>query len=141
MWKQVVQSQNVKDRLNFITLAGPKLQVKINQKRVELIQPLDELEAEYDQARVINNWLTAFLQSTSKIEENRKRYLDMIGMTNTDIDKFVNQTDQAVSELVVAARSVEDRVQDTERYREKIKSILDKLRKWGVIMTIDWDKF
>ncbi|WP_295626863.1 hypothetical protein [uncultured Nitrosomonas sp.] len=129
MWKQVVQSQNVKDRLNFITLAGPKLQVKINQKRVELIQPLDELEAEYDQARVINNSLTAFLQSTSKIEENRKRYLDMIGMTNTDIDKFVNQTDQAVSELVVAARSVEDRVQDTERYREKIKSILDKLRK------------
>ncbi len=69
------------------------------------------------------------MQSTSKIEENRKRYLDMIGMTNTDIDKFVNQTDQAVSELVVAARSVEDRVQDTERYREKIKSILDKLRK------------
>ncbi|MDP1602978.1 MAG: hypothetical protein Q8M03_06895 [Legionella sp.] len=137
MWKQVVQSQDAKDRLNFIALAGPKLQVKINQKRVELIQPLDELEAEirsklkaeYDQARAINNSLTAFLQSASKIEENRKRYLDMIGMTNTDIDKFVNQTDQAVSELVVAARSIEDRVQDTERYREKIKSILDKLRK------------
>ncbi|MER2512124.1 MAG: hypothetical protein ABTQ25_06855 [Nitrosomonas ureae] len=136
-WKQVVQSQDAKDRLTFITLAGPKLQVKINQKRVELIQPLDELEAvirsklksEYDQARAINNSLTAFLQSASKVEENRKRYLDMIGAASTDIDKFVNQTDQAVSELVVASRSIEDRVQDAEKYREKIKMILDKLRK------------
>ncbi|PTQ85533.1 hypothetical protein [Nitrosomonas ureae] len=136
-WKQVVQSQDARDRLTFITLVGPKLQVKINQKRVELIQPLDELEAairsklksEYDQARAINNSLTAFLQSASKVEENRKRYLDMIGVTSTDVDKFVNQTDQAVSELVVAARSIEDRVQDAEKYREKIKIILDKLRR------------
>ncbi|SEF71573.1 hypothetical protein [Nitrosomonas ureae] len=136
-WKQVVRSQDAKDRLTFITLTGPKLQVKINQKRVELIQPLDELEAvirsklksEYDQARAINNSLTAFLQSASKVEENRKRYLDMIGAASTDIDKFVNQTDQAVSELVVASRSIEDRVQDAEKYREKIKMILDKLRK------------
>lgn len=135
-WKQVVQSQDATDRLTFITLVGPKLQGKINQKRVELIQPLDELEAvirsklksEYDQARAINNSLTAFLQSASKVEENRKRYLDMIGVTSTDIDQFVNQTDQAVSELVVAARSIEDRVQDAEKYREKIKMILDKLR-------------
>jgi len=61
MWKQVVQSRDAKDRLTFITLVGPKLQAKINQKRIELIQPLDELEtemrsrlkSEYDQARAL----------------------------------------------------------------------------------------
>lgn len=137
VWKQVVQSQDPKDRIRFITLVGPRLQEKINSKRIELIQPLNELEAtiknklksEYDQARAINNTLTAFLQSASKVEENRKRYLDMIGITDKDVDKFVNETDQAVSELVDAARSIEDRAKDAEKYREKIKEILNKLRK------------
>jgi len=137
VWKQVVQSQDPKDRLKFITLVGPKLQEKINKKRVELIQPLDELEAtiknklksEYDQTRAINNTLTAFLQSASKVEENRKRYLDMIGVTDKEVDKFVKETDEAVSELVVAARSIEDRTKDAEKYRARINEILDKLRK------------
>lgn len=137
VWEQVVQSQDPKDRLKFITLVGPRLQEKINKKRIALIQPLDELEgtiksklkSEYDQTRAINNTLTAFLQSASKVEENRKRYLDMIGITDKEVDKFVNETDQAVSELVDAARSIEERTKDAERYREKIKGILDKLRK------------
>lgn len=137
VWKQVVQSQDPKDRLIFITLVGPKLQQKINRKRIELIQPLDELEAtiknklksEYDQTRAINTTLTAFLQSASKVEENRKRYLDMIGITDNVVEKFVNETDQAVSDLVDTARNIEDRAPDADKYREKIKGILDKLRK------------
>lgn len=136
VWKQVVQSQDPKDRLKFITLVGPKLQEKINRKRIELIQPLDELEvtitnklkSEYDQTRAINNTLTAFLQSASEVEENRKRYLDMIGITDKEVDKFINETDQAVSELVSAARSIDDRAKDVEMYREKIDGILEKLR-------------
>ncbi|PSJ17441.1 hypothetical protein [Nitrosomonas supralitoralis] len=137
VWKQVVQSQDAKDRLRFLVLTGSKLQARINQKRIELIQPLDELEMqirnklklEYDQARAINNSLTAFLQSASRVEENRKRYLDMMSVTTADIDKFVNQTDQAVTELVVAARDIEDRAKDAEKYRKKIRDILDKLHK------------
>lgn len=137
VWQQVVQSQDPNDRLQFIILVGPKLQEKINRKRIELIQPLDELEVtiknklqwEYDQTRAINNTLTAFLYSASKVEENRKRYLDMIGITDKEVDKFVSETDLAVSELVDAGRSIEDRAKDAEKYREKIKNILEKLRK------------
>ena len=134
---QVVKSEDPKDRIKFITLVGPKLQVKINGKRVELIQPLDVLEStiknrlksEYDQTRAINNTLTAFLQSASKVEKNRKRYLEMIGITDKEVDKFVNETDKAVSELVTATRSIEDRTKDAENYRAKINEILEKLRK------------
>jgi hypothetical protein len=137
VWQKVVQSQDPKDRLQFIILVGPKLQEKINRKRIELIQPLDELEvtiknklqSQYDQTRAINNTLTAFLYSASKVEENRKRYLDMIGITDKEVDKFVSETDLAVSELVDAGRSIEDRAKDAEKYREKIKNILEKLRK------------
>lgn len=53
----------------------------------------------------------------------------MIGITDKEVDKFVNETDQAVSELVAAARSIEDRAKDAEKYRVKINEILDKLRK------------
>jgi hypothetical protein len=137
VWRQVVQSQDPQDRLRFITLVGPGLQAKINRKRVELIQPLDELEAtirnrlrsEYDQTRAINSTLTAFLHSASKIEENRKRYLDLAGITDSSIDQVVDETGQAVAELADAARSIEDRVKDAEKYRDKIRGIIDRLRK------------
>jgi len=137
VWKQVVQSQDPNDRLKFITLVGPKLQEKINRKRIQLIQPLDELEVtiknklklEYDQTKAINNTLTAFLQSASKLEENRKRYLDMVGITDKDVDKFVHETDRTVSQLVDASRNIEDRVKDGEQYLERIKKIIEELRK------------
>jgi hypothetical protein len=137
MWQQVAKSQDPNDRVKFITIVGPKLQEKINLKRTELIKPLDELEltiknklkSEYDQTRAINNTLTAFLQSASEVEENRKRYLDMIGITDSEIDNFVNDTDQAVSKLVDAARNIGDKAKDAEKYRERIDSILEKLRK------------
>lgn len=137
VWKQVVRSQDPDDRLKFITLVGPKLQERINAKRMELIQPLDELEVtiqgkvkfEYDQARAINHTLTAFLQSASKVEENRKRYLDMIGIDDNGVDEFVIETDQAVSDLVDAARGIEERSKDAEKYRAKLKKIIDNLRK------------
>lgn len=136
VWEQVVQSQDPNDRLRFITLVGPKLQEKINKKRIELIQPLDELEvtiksklkSEYDQTRAINNTLTAFLQSATKVEENRKRYLDMIGIKDMEIDKFVNETDQAISKLVEASRNIGQRANAAENYREKIENIHKKLR-------------
>ena len=137
IWKQVVQSQDPNDRLKFITLVGPKLQEKINRKRLELIQPLDELErtitnrlkSEYDQTRAINNTLTSYLYSASKVEENRKRYLAMIGITDKGMDKFIDETDQAVSELGDASRDIQDLEKDATKYREKIKAIIDNLRK------------
>ena len=136
VWKQVVKSEDDNDRLKFITLVGPKLQEKINRKRLDLIQPLDELESviknklksEYDQTLAINNTLTSFLQSASKVEENRKRYLDMIGITDKEVDKFVSETGEAVSELVGTARSIDERTKDAESYRKKINDILQKLR-------------
>jgi hypothetical protein len=90
VWDQVVAGGNKQDRLKFILKTNPKLQQKINQKRVELIQPLEVLEqrietklkADYAQAKAINNSITGFLLSASKVVENRDRYLEMIGVTD-----------------------------------------------------------
>lgn len=81
VWDQVVASNDPEDRLKFVVIVGPRLQKKINTKRVELIQPLDDLERsiqrkirrEYDQARAMNNAVTGLLLSASEVVETRNR--------------------------------------------------------------------
>jgi hypothetical protein len=137
MWGQVVQSQDPGDRIKFMTLVGPRLQDKINRKRLELIQPLDELEriikaklkAEYDNMRAINNSLTAYLQSAVKVEENRRRYLAMLGLSEKGLDTFVDDTDKAVDTLVGTAHTMEDHVKNAEKFKETVSAIIETLRK------------
>ena len=135
-WDQVVRSQETGDRVKFILIAGPRLQKKINAKRLELIQPLDELERtiasrlknEYDQMRAINNTLTSFLLSASKVEEARRRYLEMVGISEKKIDDFINETDQAITELVEVGKIGKDIVKDAETFKSKIEGISEKFR-------------
>lgn len=136
VWKEVVKSNDPKDRLRFVVLVGPRLQSKINEKRTELIKPLEDLEravkaklkVDYDQARAINNTLTSFLQSASKVDENRKRYLEMLGITDKQVDKFIDDTDEAVSDLVGKAKGVQDKVKGGEAFVDKVKAIVAKVK-------------
>ena len=136
VWKQVVASKDPNDRLQFLVIVGPRLQKKINEKRVELMKPLEDLEREvksklkieYDQARGINNTLTAFLQSASKVEANRKRYLEMLGITDKQVDKFIDETDEAVTQLVTKTKDVSDKVDKGKAYIDKIKAITAKVK-------------
>jgi hypothetical protein len=139
VWNEVVKSENTTDRLKFILYVGPQLQQKINAKRIELMQPLEELEntianrlkGEYDNMRAINNTLTAFLQSASKVEENRKRYLEMIGISDKQVDDFIHETDHVVSDLVKGAKTAEQRVKDAETYKKKVDDLMSKIRRKG----------
>lgn len=136
VWKQVVASRDPNDRLQFLVVVGPRLQKKINEKRLELVKPLEDLErevksklkTEYDQAKAINNTLTAFLQSASKVEENRKRYLEMLGISDKQVDKFIDETDDAVTQLVSKTKDVSDKVDRGKAYIEKLKAITAKVK-------------
>jgi hypothetical protein len=44
LWEKIVRKNNKQDRLMFLIKFGPKLQQKINEKRLELIIPLEQLE-------------------------------------------------------------------------------------------------
>ena len=137
IWSQVVQSQDPGDRIKFMTLIGPRLQNKINRKRLELIHPLDELEraieaklkTEYDNMRAINHSLTAYLQSAAKVEENRKRYLETLGLSEKGLVTFVDDTDKAVDALIGTAHTVEDHVKNAEKFKETVSAIIEMLRK------------
>ena len=129
MWETIVTENNPADRLKFLIITGPKLQKKINRKRLQLIKPLDKLErfierrirTEFRQARSINNSITSFLISASKVEENRNRYLNMIGITDDKIGALIDGVDETVGNLV-------DKSKDIKSYSEKYIKKLNDLK-------------
>lgn len=134
-WNTVVQENNKNQRLLFLVKTGSKLQEKITEKRLELIQPLDDLErrieskirAEYAQARVMNESITGFLVSASKVAENQSRYLEMAGVTDEDLGKFIDKTDDAVSDLLGKAGEAKDKVARAEKFLGKVREIRDSI--------------
>jgi len=129
IWETIVTENNPADRLKFLIITGPKLQKKINSKRLQLIKPLDKLErlierkirSEFRQARSINNSITSFLMSASKVEENRNRYLNMIGISDDKIGQAIDDVDETVGNLV-------DKSKDIKSYSEKYIKKLNDLK-------------
>jgi len=134
-WNTIVEEKDKSQRLQFIVRIGPKLQERINQKRLELIQPLDDLERriemkirdEFAQALAINNSITSFLLSASKVAENRSRYLEKIGITEENIGEIVNKTDEAVSDLLKGSKEVQGKISAAEDFVNKLRAIRDSI--------------
>jgi len=134
-WNTIVKEDDKNQRLMFIVKTGPKLQETINKKRLELIQPLDDLSHrieksirdEYRQARAMNNSITSFLLSASKVSENRNRYLEMAGVTDEKVGKLIDQTEDAVSDLLKGAKDAQGKIDKTKEYLDKIRSIRDSI--------------
>lgn len=139
VWDQVVESQNKGDRLEFILRTAPVLQQEINDKYRELIDPLDRLEAElagsirekYTSAKSINNAITSYLHSAADVEENRQRYLDMMGVTDQKINTVINDVESFTTELTEivtgADANPEDFEEQFENYKERINRLIANL--------------
>lgn len=135
LWDQIVSSGNTADRLNFIVTLGPKLQSKINAKRLELIKPLDDAERmvknelinNYDQARAINNSITSFLVSAVKVAENKNRYLDMLGVKDERVTEVLDLVDSAVDDLLGKSEIVVDKGERAKLYYQKLTDAMAKL--------------
>jgi hypothetical protein len=134
-WETIVKEDDKNQRLMFIVKTGPKLQEMINKKRLELIQPLDDLERrieknireEYSQARAINNSITSFLLSASKVAENRNRYLEMAEVTDDKVGNIIDKTDDAVSDLLKGAKDAQGKIDSAEKYLKKLRNIRDSI--------------
>ncbi len=134
-WQIIVTENNPVENLKFLIKTGPKLQAKINKKRVELIRPLDEIEKrieenlrnEYGQAAAINNVLTSFLLSASKVEQNRNRYLEMLGVTDKAIGNAIDQIDTIVNALAAYSDKAGKAENATQEYLKKLKELKDSL--------------
>jgi len=135
-WDTIVKENKPSDRLRFLVITGPKLQERINKKRTELISPLDDLERrieqeirnEYEQARSINNTITSFLLSASKVAENRNRYLAMAGVSDEAVGQTIDKVNDAVNDLLSSAKEAKDKVSKAEEYLSKLREIRDSLK-------------
>ena len=135
VWDTIVAENKPADRLRFLVTTGPKLQERINQKRIELIKPLDDIERrieqeirnEYAQARAINNSITSFLLSTSKVAENRNRYFEMVGVTDERVGHTIERVNDVVSDLLSSAKKAGDKIARAEDYVKRLREIRDSL--------------
>lgn len=131
VWDQIVASGSKEDRLQFILRTSPTLQQKINNKRLQLIKPLEDLEqqiatrisADYSQAKSINNSITSLLLSAADVVENRDRYLAMVGVSSDEVTQIIDSTDSIVGDLLDSANNIEDKVAAAEKYKRKLKEL------------------
>jgi hypothetical protein len=132
-WDTIVAVNSPSERLKFLVITLPKLQEKINAKRLELMQPLDDIERrieqklrdEYVQARAMNNSITSFLLSASKVTENRSRYLEIVGVSDEKIGRVIDKIDDVVADLSLKERDVQDKVERPQEYLEKLRKLRD----------------
>lgn len=140
IWNEVVKSKDKQDRIKFILIAGPAIQSQINNKRSELVGEIDSLErevqrkieAEYNQVRSINNVLTSFLTGAAEVNENRSRYMEMVGVEDSKVDKLINDTDQIVNKLLDTSNDADDKVTKANKFKKKIQKLRIEVMNWNV---------
>jgi hypothetical protein len=140
IWNEVVKSKDKQDRIKFILIAGPAIQSQINNKRSELVGEIDSLErevqrkieSEYNQVRSINNVLTSFLTGAAEVNENRSRYMEMVGIEDSKVDKLINDTDQIVNKLLDTSNDADDKVTKANKFKKKIQKLRTEVMNWNV---------
>jgi len=127
-WERIVSNNDKPARLEFIVGLGSRLQQKINAKRLELMQPIDQLEQmltallneHYDQMLAANATLTAYLDSASSVKVRQHRVLTVLKVDGK-LAGYMAKADDIVGKIVAGKDAY-------QANREKIEDILDKLK-------------
>jgi len=138
-WNTIVSENDPSERLKFLTVVGVKLQVEIDRRRAILIDPINSmeievtraLEAEYEQAKAINQALTGLLYSGSEVSENRQRYLEMVGVSDEKVESVINKVGDVVGKMLEGAKEAEDKAPEIDEYLQKFNELKEKLKVKG----------
>ena len=134
-WNEIVSSNDIQQRMSFIIQLGTGMQEKINAKRLELVLPLNEIEQKLEQEirenytsiKSANNAITSYLNSAVKVDENRKKYLSMFGISDDKINNTIDKVDSFVSGLAGKAETVQQKEEKVEEYLQKLKELKSKI--------------
>jgi hypothetical protein len=135
-WNKIVQTNNTTERLEFLLAAAPHLQTVIDEKRQELIKPLNDLEyqveaavrEEFNLARSANNAITSFLSTAAKIDENRSRYLKMLNISEDKISNVISETDEVLGNLVNKSEEILSKEAELKKYQAQADTYLQKVK-------------
>ncbi len=132
-----LKSTKESTRLDFILETAPVLQTVIDEKRQELLKPLNDLEVaalasirrEYDLAHAANGSITSFLISASKVKENQQRYLQMLKIPDERIASVIDQTDAAIDVLLGHTETVSSGIDKLKAFEDQAASFKENLSK------------
>jgi len=124
----VVNSRDDAERTEFIVGLGPRLQRQINEKRLELMQPLDEVERtivrriedNYNEMLAMNATLTGLLEAGADATETQARLVRRLD-AEQKLPQYLEQADEIVSLLV-------GKVDAFEANRARIEALLRQLQ-------------
>lgn len=128
IWLKVVSNGNKEERMEYILYLAPKLQKKINDKRTELIAPLDDLEntllqrikEEYNSMYLINDSLTNYLEVSYKNELTKQSLIERVGINQNKISDIIKSIDDASSDVIGSSKLLPEKI---ESFKNKIENI------------------
>lgn len=111
-WDKLVSEGDKEERVQFLIQLGPRMLGEIRSKRAEYMKPLDELEARitdslqyrYRQILSASNTLTSFLMSSSKVAQNRERYLELVGLEQKEVQTYIDRADKRSEQIIETIR-------------------------------------
>ena len=107
-WEKLVEEDDKEERLQFLVRLGPRMLEEIRSKQAEFLEPLNTLESQiqdslrndYQQILAANNTLTSFLSNSSKVSQNRDRYLELFGVSQGKINTYIDEVDERSEQVM-----------------------------------------
>ena len=135
-WNAVCATNDDSEKLKFITNVGVSLQKKINEKRQELIAPLNEMEqtleekllANYNSLRVTNSVITNYLMSASKVKDTQINALKMLGIEQGQLDNTLGEVYSIMGDINDNVSNITTGKDASEAYLKQLQDLSKKLK-------------
>ncbi len=135
-WDRICTSGSGKEKQEFVVGMGIKIQEKINEKRAELIAPLDEAEklleeellVHYNDLQVSNTILTNYLASAANVKKTQVEILDALGVNEKEYRNTLDAAYGFMGEINDKVNILDGGKEETQKYLDTIKTLIQQLR-------------
>ena len=135
-WNAVCATNDDAEKLKFITNVGVNLQKKINEKRQEFIDPLNDMEqtleekllTNYNALKVTNSVITNYLLSASKVKDTQVNALKMLGVEQSQLDNTLGEVYSIMGDINDNVSSITSGKDTSIDYLQQLKDLSKKLK-------------
>ena len=122
--------------IEFLLRSAPILQQELEQNRLLIVAPLNDLESalvqriedKYTEVAAVNNSITTFLTSAAEVVAARDRYLAKVGVTDEKVDNVVDNISTLVDDYLSKAKGVEEAAGEAKNFVDKAKALTGSLK-------------
>lgn len=135
-WGEICNSGDAQEMRKFTIEVGTRIQKKINDKRDEMIAPLDEAEKlleeelliHYNNLQVSNTILTNYLASAAKVKKTQKDILNALGVNEKDYQSTLSAAYTFMGEINNKVDILDEGKEQTEEYLDTINALIKQLK-------------